>query len=80
MPRVARHAPKGLVYHALNRAVARSPLFQKDADYEAFELVLCEAHEKFPLEVIAWRQTIARRLGLQSTQRPRGRPKKQAKE
>jgi putative transposase len=54
MPRIARHAPKGLVYHALNRAVARLPLFHKDSDYEAFEQVLHEAHEKFPLEVLAY--------------------------
>ena len=31
MPRIARRAPKGWIYHALNRAVARLPLFQKDA-------------------------------------------------
>lgn len=35
MPRGSGNAPAGLVYHALNQAVARSPLFQKDADYEA---------------------------------------------
>jgi len=39
MPRITRYAPKGWIYHALNRAVARLPLFQKDADYEAFERV-----------------------------------------
>jgi REP-associated tyrosine transposase len=54
MPRVARYAPKGLIYHALNRAVARLPLFEKAADYEAFERVVGEAHEKFPLEVLAY--------------------------
>src|SRR5580704_11380632 len=54
MPRTARHAPKGLVYHAMNRAVARLPLFQKEADYEAFERVLGEAHEKFPIEVFSY--------------------------
>jgi putative transposase len=54
MPRIARYAPKGLVYHALNRAVARLPLFQKEADYEAFERVLEEAHEKFPIEILAY--------------------------
>lgn len=54
MPRTARHAPKGWVFHALNRAVARLPLFQKDADYEAFERVLAQAHERFPLEILAY--------------------------
>ena len=54
MPRIARCTPKGWIYHAFNRAVARLPLFQKDADYEAFERVLGEAHEKFPIEVLAY--------------------------
>lgn len=54
MPRIARCAPKGLVYHALNRAVARLPLFQKEADYEAFERVLEEAHAKFPIQILAY--------------------------
>ena len=42
-PRRAWVAPGGMVDHALNRAVARSPLFQKEADYAAFERVLLEA-------------------------------------
>jgi putative transposase len=54
MPRIARRAPKGWVYHALNRAVARLPLFQKEADYEAFERVLHEVHERVPLDVLAY--------------------------
>ena len=40
MPRQARVAPGGLVYHVLNRAVARLPLLQKPEDYDAFERVL----------------------------------------
>ena len=36
-------APDGYVYHDLNRAVARLPLFQKDADFDAFERVLALA-------------------------------------
>ncbi|MBI2725810.1 MAG: transposase [Polaromonas sp.] len=43
MPRRPRIAPGGLVYHVLNRGVARLALFEKDADYEAFERVLVEA-------------------------------------
>ena len=38
----------------LNRAVARLPLFQKEADYEAFERVLRKAHERFPIEIMAY--------------------------
>ena len=54
MPRIARRAPKGWIYHALNRAVARLPLFQKEADYEAFERVIGEVHERFPIEVFSY--------------------------
>ena len=54
MPRTARCAPGGLVYHALNRAVARLPLFEKEGDYEAFERVMAEAMEKHPTRVLAY--------------------------
>jgi hypothetical protein len=37
MPRIARAAPGGYVYHALNRAVARLPLFEKEADFAALK-------------------------------------------
>jgi hypothetical protein len=36
-------APGGYVYHALNRPVARLPLFEKEGDFAAFERVLSEA-------------------------------------
>jgi hypothetical protein len=48
MPRHARSASGGYVYHALNRAVARLPLLQKDGDYDAFERVLLEAMARHP--------------------------------
>lgn len=54
MPRVARQAPGGLVYHALNRGVARLPLFQKDGDYEAFEQVMSRALQKHPTRILAY--------------------------
>lgn len=54
MPRTARNAPGGMVYHVLNRAVARLPLFEKEADYEAFERVLEEAHLRFPIRILAY--------------------------
>ena len=46
--------PGGFVYNALNRAVARLPLFQKDGDYEAFERVLALALEKHPTRLLAY--------------------------
>src|SRR5271157_2493710 len=36
MPRTARVAPGGMVFHVLNRGVARMQLFEKAADYQAF--------------------------------------------
>ena len=40
MPRGPRTAPGGLVYHVLNRPVARLPLFRKEADFLAFERLM----------------------------------------
>ncbi|MBM4045598.1 MAG: hypothetical protein FJ279_10820 [Planctomycetes bacterium] len=54
MPRTARVAPGGLVYHVLNRAVARLRLFEKDADYYAFEQVLAEAQAKHPTRILGY--------------------------
>jgi putative transposase len=54
MPRRARVTPGGLAYHVLNRTVAGLPLFRKDADYEAFERIMIEAHERHPLRILAW--------------------------
>ena len=38
----------GYVYHVLNRANARLPIFQEDADYQAFLRILAEALEHVP--------------------------------
>lgn len=36
MPRTARVAPDGMVFHVLNRGVGRMRLFNKDRDYDAW--------------------------------------------
>jgi putative transposase len=54
MPRKARYTPGGLVYHVLNRAVAKLPLFRKEADYAAFERIMIEAQERHPTRLLAW--------------------------
>jgi putative transposase len=54
MPRQARAAPGGYVYHVLNRAVARLPLFEKDADFDAFERVMIAARAKHPIRLLAY--------------------------
>src|SRR3954471_21768914 len=54
MPRTARVAPGGLVYHVLNRSAGRFTLFRKDSDYEAFLRVLLDAHERHSLRLLGF--------------------------
>jgi putative transposase len=54
MPRSRRIAPGGLVYHVLNRANARRTIFEKSADYRAFENTLAEVQERIPIRILAW--------------------------
>jgi hypothetical protein len=42
MPRTSRITPGGMVFHVLNRGVGRQRLFDKPADYAAFEDVIEE--------------------------------------
>ena len=53
MPRRARATPGGYVY-VLNRSVAGPPLFRKEADFEAFERIMIEAHGLHPLRILGW--------------------------
>jgi len=48
MPRTARSAPGGVVFHVLNRANAGSDLFRSAADYAAFLRVLAQTLALFP--------------------------------
>jgi putative transposase len=43
-----------VVFHVLNRAVAREKIFWKPADYEAFESVLQEAGERVPMRLLSY--------------------------
>ena len=54
MPRSARSAPGGLVYHVINRRNGRDRLFGKEADYAAFEKVLAEALARTPTRLLGW--------------------------
>lgn len=54
MPRTARIAPGGVVFHVLNRAIARMRLFEKVGDYEAFDRVLGDTLEQTPMRVCAY--------------------------
>jgi putative transposase len=54
MPRRARSIVGGLVYHVLNRANGRLPLFRKEADFAAFEAVLAGARQRVPLRILGY--------------------------
>ena len=47
MPRPKRGDEANGIYHALNRGNARSAIFKKDADYNAFERILAEGLERY---------------------------------
>jgi putative transposase len=54
MPRRLHFSTAGFVFHALNRAVGRAPLFPTEADYAAFEQVLRQAHKEVPTRLLAF--------------------------
>ena len=54
MPRCPRVATGDLAYHVLNRRVGRLPLFEKSADYVAFEKILAEAHAQTRIRITAY--------------------------
>ena len=54
MPRRPRLAAGDLAYHVLNRRVGRLRLFDKPADYAAFENVLAEAHDRTHIRIAAY--------------------------
>ena len=54
MPRPKRADQANSIYHALNRGNARATIFRKDADYEAFERILAEGLEQYPIRLICY--------------------------
>ena len=54
MPRTARAIEAGLVYHVLNRGNGRMRLFHKDEDFAAFERVLGEGLERYPVDLLTY--------------------------
>lgn len=54
MGRPLRAAAGGVVYHVLNRANGRRVIFPRAGDYEAFERVLAEAHERLRMRTLAY--------------------------
>ena len=54
MPRRRCLAAGDLAYHVLNRRVGRLPLFEKPADYAAFEKILGEAQAQTNIRIAAY--------------------------
>lgn len=54
MPRVARVAPGGVIFHVLNRANARSRIFENDGDYQALERVIAETADRIQVRILAY--------------------------
>ena len=54
MPRTARAAEGGMVYHVLNRGNGRMRIFHKPDDFAAFERVLAEALARYPVELFGY--------------------------
>lgn len=54
MPRRPRLAAGDLAYHVLNRRVGRLPLFEKPADYAAFEQILAEAQAQTKIRIATY--------------------------
>src|SRR5271157_3109075 len=54
MPRTARVAPGGMVFHVLNRGVARMQLFEKVADYQACKHVLQDTLDQSPMRICTY--------------------------
>ncbi|MEK7762155.1 MAG: transposase [Nitrospirota bacterium] len=54
MPHRPRLAAGDLAYHVLNRRVGRLLIFEKPADYAAFENILAEAHAQTTIRIAAY--------------------------
>jgi putative transposase len=54
MARRSRWSDAGFVYHVLNRAVGRATIFEKSADYAAFEKVVRQAWERTQMRLLAY--------------------------
>lgn len=54
MPRTARVAPGGMVFHVLNRGVGKNKLFFNDQDFLAFERIIADTLEKRPMRILSY--------------------------
>lgn len=54
MPRTARVAPGGMIFHVLNRGNARDPIFVTNEDYDAFEKLMAETMAHVSMRVLGY--------------------------
>lgn len=54
MPRISRVDVGGELYHVINRANARLPIFFNDEDFDLFESILEETKEKVQMRILAY--------------------------
>ena len=54
MPRGPRSIEAGLIYHVLNRGNGRLRLFRKDRDFAAFEKILAESMQRYPVDLLTY--------------------------
>jgi putative transposase len=54
MPRTARSAPGGVIFHCINRGNNGTVLFSDDGDYAGFESAMAEALAQEPLRMLAY--------------------------
>ncbi len=73
MPRIARIAPGGVVFHVLNRANGRATIFDKDGDFLASERIIVRSSERVPIVNRHRTSTPYRRRTLTPTGSPKPR-------
>lgn len=54
MPRVARIAPGGFIYHVLNRGVGKMTLFRSRKDFQSFQRCLAETQKQMPMRILGY--------------------------
>jgi len=54
MPRIPRVDIKDEIYHVINRANARLPIFFNEKDYLLFDSILVEGKTKFDMRILAY--------------------------
>ena len=54
MPRPPRADEAGAIYHVLNRRNARQRIFRKESDYEAYERIVLEGLDRYPVDLFSY--------------------------